>query len=88
MTAYKGGVNYFDTAYIYPGNEALIGEIFEKNGIRDKIHIATKLPHYLIKSRDALDKLFNEELKRLRNEALQRMCRRDSQASVRASTSI
>lgn len=66
MTAYKGGVNYFDTAYIYPGSEALIGEIFEKNQIRDKINIATKLPHYLIKSRESLDKLFNEELTRLR----------------------
>ncbi len=68
MTAYRGGVNYFDTAYIYPGSEALIGEIFEKNGIREKIHIATKLPHYLIKSRDGLDKLFAEELKRLRTD--------------------
>ena len=68
MTAYKGGVNYFDTAYIYPGSEALIGEIFEKNGIREKINIATKLPHYLIKDRAALDKLFNEELKRLRTD--------------------
>ncbi len=68
MTAYRGGVNYFDTAYIYPGSEALIGEIFEKNGIREKIYIATKLPHYLIKSRAALDKLFDEELKRLRTD--------------------
>ena len=25
------GVNYFDTAFIYPGSEAAIGEIFEKN---------------------------------------------------------
>ena len=51
MFAYKYGVNYFDTAYIYPGSEAAIGEIFEKNGIREKVHIATKLPHYLIKDR-------------------------------------
>ena len=36
MAAYKGGVNYYDTAYIYPGSEAAIGEIFEKNGIREK----------------------------------------------------
>lgn len=68
MQAYEGGVNYYDTAYIYPGSEAAIGEIFEKNNIRDKIYIATKLPHYLIKSRDALDKLFNEELVRLRTD--------------------
>lgn len=68
MAAIDGGVNYFDTAYIYPGSEALIGEIFEKNNVRDKVNIATKLPHYLIKNREALDKLFNEELKRLRTD--------------------
>ena len=68
MQAYRGGVNYYDTAYIYPGSEALIGEIFEKNGIRQKIHIATKLPHYLIKNRETIDKIFNEELKRLRTD--------------------
>ena len=68
MAAIDGGVNYFDTAYIYPGSEAAIGEIFEKNAVRDKIYIATKLPHYLIKSRDELDKLFDEELRRLRTD--------------------
>ncbi len=68
MQAYRGGVNYYDTAYIYPGSEAAIGEIFEKNGIREKIYIATKLPHYLIKNRETIDKIFNEELKRLRTD--------------------
>jgi len=68
MTAFHGGVNYFDTAYIYPGNEAALGEILERNGIRDKVYIATKLPHYLIKNRQDLDKLFKEELKRLRTD--------------------
>ncbi len=68
MTAFQNGVNYYDTAYIYPGSEAAIGEIFEKNGIRDQVYIATKLPHYLIKSRESLDKLFAEELKRLRTD--------------------
>ena len=68
MQAYEGGVNYFDTAYIYPGSEAALGEILEKNGIRDKVNIATKLPHYLIKSREGLDKLFDEELRRLRTD--------------------
>ena len=68
ITAYENGVNYFDTAYIYPGSESAIGEIFEKNGIRDKVYIATKLPHYMIKSREDLDTKFNEELKRLRTD--------------------
>ena len=68
MAAYNAGVNYFDTAYIYPGSESALGEIFEKNGIRKNVYIATKLPHYLIKTREGLDKLFNEELKRLRTD--------------------
>ena len=68
MEAFRSGVNYFDTAYIYPGSEALIGEIFQRNGIRSQVKIATKLPHYLIKSRAAMDKLFAEELKRLRTD--------------------
>ena len=68
MLAYENGVNYFDTAYIYPGSEALIGEVFEKNGIRKDIHIATKLPHYLMKSIAGVEKLFQEELKRLRTD--------------------
>ena len=68
MTAYQAGVNYYDTAYIYPGSEAALGEIFEKNNIREKVYIATKLPHYLIKSVADMDKLFAEELRRLRTD--------------------
>ena len=68
MTAYEAGVNYYDTAYIYPGSEAALGEILEKNQIREKVYIATKLPHYLIKKYEDLDKLFGEELKRLRTD--------------------
>ncbi len=33
-----------------------------------KVYIATKLPHYLIKSRENLEKMFNEQLKRLRTD--------------------
>jgi len=68
MHAIENGVNYFDTAYIYPGSESALGEILEKNGARDRVYIATKLPHYLIRSREGLDKLFSEELKRLRTD--------------------
>ena len=68
LAAIHGGVNYFDTAYIYPGSEAALGEILEKNNLRDQVNIATKLPHYRIKSRDGMDKLFAEELRRLRTD--------------------
>ncbi len=54
------GVNYFDTAYAYSGSEALIGEIFERLGVRDQIYIADKLPHYLIKSATRVEKIFQE----------------------------
>ncbi|MBR6401910.1 MAG: aldo/keto reductase [Eubacterium sp.] len=68
MAAYEAGVNYFDTAYIYPGSEAALGEILERNGIRDKVNIATKLPQYLIRNSKGLDKYFDEELSRLRTD--------------------
>ena len=68
MAAYNAGVNYFDTAYIYPGSEAALGEILERNGIRDQVRIATKLPQYLVKNRASLDKYFEEELARLRTD--------------------
>ena len=68
MAAIENGVNYFDTAYIYPGSEAALGEILEKNNARARVNIATKLPHYLIRSKEGLDKLFDEELRRLRTD--------------------
>ena len=68
MRSIELGVNYFDTAYIYSGSEVAIGEIFERNHVREKIHIATKLPQYLISSRKAIDKYFSEHLKRLRTD--------------------
>lgn len=68
MAAINGGVNYFDTAYIYQGSEAALGKILKKNGCREKVFIATKLPQYLIKSRAALDKYFNEQLERLQTD--------------------
>ena len=68
LAAYDAGVNYFDSAYIYPGSEEAIGQIFEKNGIRERVNIATKLPQYMIGSRAALDRYFNEQLARLRTD--------------------
>ena len=68
MTAFNSGVNYYDTAYIYPGSEAALGEILEKNGIRKEVKIATKLPQYMIKSVESAEKCFQEELKRLRTD--------------------
>ena len=68
MEAYRAGVNYYDTAYVYPGSEAALGEILAKNGIRDKVSIATKLPHYLIKNGGSMEKYFAEQLSRLKTD--------------------
>ncbi|MBE6008752.1 MAG: aldo/keto reductase [Lachnospiraceae bacterium] len=68
IAAVRNGVNYFDTAYIYPGSEDMLGEIIEKHGIRDKVYIATKLPHYLIRNKETMENLFQEQLKRLRTD--------------------
>ena len=68
MAAIDAGVNYFDTAYIYPGSENALGTILSKNNAREKVHIATKLPHYMIKSREGMEKYFAEHLKRLKTD--------------------
>jgi len=68
MTAYNAGVNYYDTAYIYPGSEVALGKILDKNQIRDKVNIATKLPHYLIKSVEGMERIFQEQLNRLQTD--------------------
>ena len=68
LEAIQSGVNYFDTAYVYGGSESALGEILERNHCRDQVNIATKLPHYLIKSVEGAEKLFQEELRRLRTD--------------------
>ena len=68
MAAFRAGVNYYDTAYIYPGSEALLGTVLKRNGIREKVNIATKLPQYLVASLAAAEKYFREELERLQTD--------------------
>ena len=68
MEAINSGVNYFDTAYVYPGSEVAFGEILKRNNCREKIYIATKLPHYMVKSKKDLEKYFNEQLRRLNTD--------------------
>jgi len=68
LAAYRAGVNYYDTAYVYPGSEKVLGEILAKNQIRENVSIATKLPHYLIKNEGSMDKYFDEQLSRLQTD--------------------
>jgi predicted aldo/keto reductase-like oxidoreductase len=65
MRAIAGGVNYFDTAHIYPGSEEALGTILAKNKVREKVYIATKLPVVFAKGPDDFDKFFARSLERL-----------------------
>jgi hypothetical protein len=67
--AADNGVNYFDTSYIYHnGNsEIVLGEAL-KDGYREKVRIATKLPCWMISSLGDFDRILNEQLKRLKTE--------------------
>ena len=67
------GINYFDTAWMYPGNEEALGLVLEKNKVREKVYIATKLPLVVIKSSQGstgnfsgFDKYFYQSLERLK----------------------
>lgn len=69
------GVNIIDTAYPYHGtsldhggeSEPFVAKVL-KNGYREKVKIATKLPSWIIKTREDMDKYLNEQLKRLKTD--------------------
>ena len=64
--AYKNGVNYFDTAYVYHAGESEIfaGKILNKYP-RESYNLATKLPGWAIKNDGkTVDELFNDYLRR------------------------
>ena len=66
--AVERGVNYLDTAYLYPGNEACVGTALEELGLRDRVLLATKLPHGSVRAATDLDRIFDEQLARLRTD--------------------
>jgi predicted aldo/keto reductase-like oxidoreductase len=67
--AIDSGINYIDTAYPYHGgmSEIVIGNALE-NGRREKVYLATKLPSWLITSREDMDHYLNEQLERLKTD--------------------
>lgn len=75
--AIDAGVNYIDTAYPYhgtgmgsPGQSELFVAKALKNGYREKVKLATKLPSWLIKTRADMDKYLNEQLERLETDSI------------------
>lgn len=68
ITAIENGVNYFDTAYLYPGSEKTLGKILKSNGYREKVKIATKMPAQVVKTRQKMDEIFEKQLERLETD--------------------
>ena len=61
--AIENGVNFIDTAYLYGDSESFLGEILPE--VRSKVKICTKLPAINVKKYDDMEKLLDEQLKRL-----------------------
>jgi len=68
-SAIEAGVNYFDTAYIYPGSENALGQILS-GGWRERVNIATKMPLFLVRGEKDFEKFFAQQLLRLKTERI------------------
>ncbi|MEE4264579.1 MAG: aldo/keto reductase [Desulfobacteraceae bacterium] len=72
LYAMEQGVNYFDTAYPYHNgkSEPFLGKVLSKNGCRDEVKIATKLPHWMAQSKADMDKILDEQLAKLKTDRI------------------
>ena len=67
--AIDGGVTYLDTAYVYLSrtSEIVLGKAL-KDGYREKVTIATKMPSEAVHDRASMEALLNEELGKLQTD--------------------
>jgi len=65
-SAIDGGVNYMDTAWPYHHGESeiVLGKAL-RDGYREKVKVATKLPSWLVQDRADMDRYLNAQLERL-----------------------
>jgi len=64
--AVDNGVNYIDTAYGYHNgkSETAVGQAL-RDGYREKVRLATKLPYWAVNTAEDMDRIFAEQLARL-----------------------
>ncbi|MBR3428592.1 MAG: aldo/keto reductase [Clostridia bacterium] len=67
--AIDGGVTYLDTAYVYLNqtSEIVLGKAL-RDGYRNKVTIATKMPLHAVHDRASMEALLEEELKKLQTD--------------------
>ena len=67
--AIDNGVNYLDTAWMYHNfkSEDFMGEVLQ-DGYREKVHLATKLPIWLVESEDDVMKYLDIQLEKLKTD--------------------
>ena len=67
--AIDGGVTYLDTAYVYldKTSEIVLGKAL-RDGYRDRVNIATKMPAEFVHNREEMEALLESELKKLQTD--------------------
>lgn len=77
LYAIENGVNYIDTAYAYHGGESetFLGDILsltDSEGVkyRDRVKLSTKLPSWMVRSREDMDAFLNEQLRKLKTDVI------------------
>ncbi len=63
------GINFIDTAYLYGDSESFLGEILTPE-IKSKVRICTKLPSINVRKYDDMEKILDEQLKRLQIDCI------------------